>query len=54
MIDWLIDYASKHAIPRISLSVSKDNYAINLYRQQGFLEHTDTGDAFIMVRKIPR
>ena len=52
MMDWLIDYASKHSIQKISLSVSKDNYAINLYKQQGFLEYTDRGDAFIMVRKI--
>jgi ribosomal protein S18 acetylase RimI-like enzyme len=52
MIDWLIDYASTHAIPSISLSVSKDNYAINLYRQQGFVEHIDMGDGFIMVREI--
>ena len=52
MIGWLIDYASKHSIQRISLSVSKDNYAINLYKQQGFLEYKDNGDAFIMVRKI--
>ena len=52
MIGWLIDYASKHAIQRISLSVSKDNYAINLYKQQGFLEYADNGDAFLMVRKI--
>ena len=52
MIEWLIDYASQHSIQKISLSVSKDNYAINLYRQQGFLEYDDKGDAFIMVRKI--
>lgn len=52
MIEWLIDCASRHAIPRISLSVSKDNYAINLYRQQGFLEYIDKGDAYIMVRRI--
>jgi len=52
MIDWLINYASKHAIQRISLSVSKDNYAIDLYRQEGFLEHADRGDAFTMVREI--
>ena len=52
MIGWLIDYAAKQSIQRISLSVSKDNYAINLYRQQGFLEYVDTGDAFIMVRKV--
>ncbi len=52
MIEWLIDYASKHSIRKISLSVSKDNYAINLYKQQGFLEYADKGDAFTMVRKI--
>ena len=52
MIDWLIDQASKHSIQNMSLSVSKDNYALNLYRQQGFLEYADKGDAFIMVRKI--
>ena len=52
LIDWLMDYASKHAIQKISLSVSKDNYAINLYRQQGFQEYVDKGDAFTMVRKI--
>jgi len=52
MIQWLIQYASKHSISKISLCVSKDNYAINLYRQQGFQEHIDTGDSFIMVREI--
>ena len=52
MIEWLIDCASKHAIQKISLMVSKDNYAINLYKQQGFQEYADKGDAFIMVRKI--
>jgi ribosomal protein S18 acetylase RimI-like enzyme len=52
MIEWLIDYASRHSIQKISLSASKDNYAINLYRQQGFLEYADRGDAFIMVREI--
>ena len=52
MIEWLIDYASKHSIQKISLSVSKDNYAIDLYKQQGFLEYADRGDALIMVRKI--
>ena len=52
MMDWLIDYASKHSIQKISLSVSKDNYAINLYKQQGFLEYADKGDALIMVRNI--
>ncbi|MFC1996804.1 GNAT family N-acetyltransferase [Chloroflexota bacterium] len=52
MIEWLIDHASKHSIQKISLSVSKDNYAMNLYKQQGFQEYADKGDAFIMVRKI--
>ncbi len=52
MVDWLIDCASKHSIQKISLSVSKDNYAITLYKQQGFLEYNDIGDAFLMVRKI--
>ena len=52
MIEWLIDYASKHAIQKISLSVSKDNHALNLYKQQGFVEYVDKGDAFLMVRTI--
>lgn len=52
MIKWLIDYASKHNIQKISLMVSKDNGAINLYKQLGFLEYADKGEAFIMVRKI--
>ena len=52
MMGWLIDYASKCSIQRISLMVSKDNYAINLYRQQGFQEYADKGEAFIMVREI--
>ena len=52
MIEWLIDRASKDAIQQISLSVSKDNVALELYRQQGFLEVADKGDAYLMVRKI--
>jgi ribosomal protein S18 acetylase RimI-like enzyme len=52
LIKWLIDDASKRAIQRMSLMVSKDNYAINLYRQQGFVVYADKGEAFIMVRKI--
>ena len=51
-IEWLIDHASKHSIRRLSLAASKDNYAMNLYRQQGFVEHVDKGDWFIMVREI--
>ena len=52
LIEWLINYASKHTIQKISLMVSKDNYAINLYSQQGFLEYADKEDSFLMVRKI--
>ena len=51
MIERLIDYASKQSIQNISLMVSKDNYAINLYRQEGFREYADKGDSLLMVRK---
>ena len=51
MIDWLITYTSEHGVPRISLAVSKDNYALDLYRQQGFREVEDTGDSYLMVRE---
>lgn len=52
IMEWIIDSAAKQAIQRISLSVSKDNLALNLYRQQGFEEYADRGDAFTMVRDI--
>lgn len=52
LIEWLIDYASKHSIQKMSLMVSKDNVAIHLYRQQGFIEYADTGDSLLMVRTI--
>jgi len=51
MIEWLMDYASKHAVRRISLMVSKDNYAMDLYRQRGFVAFADKGDSLIMVRE---
>ena len=52
MIEWLIVRASKQSIHRISLMVSKDNHAINLYKQQGFQEYADKGDSILMVRPI--
>jgi len=52
MMEWLIDYASQNSVQKLSLSASKDNYAIDLYRQLGFREHVDKGDWFIMVREI--
>jgi len=52
MIAWLIARASKQGLRRISLSVSKDNHALSLYRRQGFLEYADIGDSYLMVRRI--
>ena len=52
LIVWIIEYASKHCIQQISLMVSKDNYAQNLYRQQGFRVYADRGDSLLMVRKV--
>lgn len=52
MIAWLIDRVSKHSLARISLSVSKDNRALKLYRELGFREHVDRVDAFTMVSEI--
>ena len=52
LMAWMIAYAAEHGIQQISLMVSKDNYAQNLYRQQGFLEYADRGDSLLMVRKV--
>lgn len=52
MLDWLVDYASNRSIKKLSLCVSKDNHAINLYRQQGFIEYEDIGDSILMIREI--
>ena len=52
LIKWLIDHAANQPIPQMSLMVSKDNYALNLYQQQGFQEYADTGDSLLMIRNI--
>ncbi len=52
MIGWMVEYLAKHGVDKISLMVSKDNYAMNLYRQQGFVEYADRGDSIIMIREI--
>jgi len=52
LMQTLIEQAQAQHIAKISLSVSKDNHALNLYRQQGFIEHTDLKTAFLMVREI--
>jgi ribosomal protein S18 acetylase RimI-like enzyme len=54
MIEWLIAHASEHSVPQISLSVSKDNLSLHLYRREGFQELADRGDALTMVRRIRR
>ncbi|MBT7072183.1 MAG: GNAT family N-acetyltransferase [Anaerolineae bacterium] len=52
MIEWLLAHAKKNGILKMSLMVSKDNYALKLYEQQGFENHSETEDSFTMVRKI--
>lgn len=52
MIHWLIEHAAEHNIERISLMVSKDNHAIELYRKCGFLQYADKEDSFLMVRAL--
>lgn len=48
----LTEQAQREGVPRISLMVSKDNYAIKLYQQQGFEIHSETEDSITMVREI--
>lgn len=52
MMAWLIERASEQGVQKISLSVSKDNVALNLYKQQGFKIHSDIDSGYLMVRKI--
>ena len=52
MMEWLVNRASAQGIQKVSLSVSKDNHALALYRSQGFVEHVDRGDSFLMVREL--
>ena len=49
MLQWLIGYAFAHSIERLSLMVSKDNHALNLYEQQGFVESAEKGNSLLMV-----
>ena len=51
MIRWLVDSASKQSIQKISLMVSKDNYAIDLYKKCDFVEFADQGDSILMLRR---
>ncbi|MDJ0952823.1 MAG: GNAT family N-acetyltransferase [Acidimicrobiia bacterium] len=52
LMTWLLDQAAAQSIPKVSLSVTKDNHALDLYRKQGFREVVDRGDSFLMVCEI--
>ena len=52
LIEWMIERAAEEGASQISLSVSKDNHALALYRRTSFHEAVDHGDAFTMVRHI--
>jgi len=52
LIEWLIDHASTQHIQHISLMVSKDNPALQLYRKCGFHDYAERGDSVLMVRNI--
>lgn len=52
LMDGMIRSARDRGMDRISLCVSKDNAAQNLYRTKGFREHTDLGHSFVMERDI--
>ncbi len=49
MMDALKNFAAKEEINKISLCVSKDNYAYNLYKQCGFIVYKDIGDSYDML-----
>lgn len=52
LIKSLLNSAKQNNIKKISLCVSKDNYAIDLYRQCGFIEYSDIDCSYIMFRNI--
>ena len=54
LIEWLIDHASTQHIQQISLMVSNDNHAMQLYRKCGFHEYAERGDSVLMLRQIPQ
>ena len=52
LIAWLVEQAKKGGIQQMSLMVAMDNYALNLYQQQGFQKYSKDEDSFTMVREI--
>ncbi len=49
LIEKLIEQAVNKSIYKISLMVSKDNYALDLYKKCGFIEYTDMDDSWLML-----
>ena len=52
LIAWLVDHAEKQGIQNISLMVSKDNHAMQLYRKSGFTQYADKDHSLVMIRKV--
>ncbi len=52
LLSGLVEQAKKEGVPRVSLMVAKDNYALKLYQQQGFEFYSETEDSITMIRKI--
>jgi ribosomal protein S18 acetylase RimI-like enzyme len=52
LIRGLITYAADRSIDEVSLCVSKDNFALQLYRRHGFELRSDLGHSFTMTRII--
>ena len=45
----MLDLLKKSGYRRVSLSVQKENFAVNLYRKVGFEITADHGEEYIMV-----
>lgn len=52
LMNEITTYASKNHINNISLCVSKDNKAMELYKACEFVVETDIGDSFTMIKHI--
>ena len=52
MIKRLIEKYKDSEFDRLSLCVSKDNHALRLYHQLGFVEAEDIGDSLIMIYSL--
>ncbi len=52
LIDALKAFAKDKTINKISLCVTKSNYAYSLYKKCGFSDYKDIGDSIIMLLKL--